>query len=86
MNFKYLDFISNFKFQVANYFTTVSITLTKTKSSPPKNNPTIKLTAMTTKVKRIISCLDGQTTFLSSSRVSFKKAVGLAIIKNLKRD
>lgn len=56
--------------------------LVNTKSSPPKNNPTSKLTTITTIVKRIVSRRVGQTTFLSSSFVSLKKAVGVTIIFN----
>ena len=61
------------------YFTTVPIILTKTKSSPPKNIPTIKLIIITTNVNRMTSCRVGQVTFLSSSFVSLKKAVGVGI-------
>src|SRR3989338_6010009 len=78
------ELIINYSFLTINYFTIIPINLTKIKSNPPRNNPTIKLIIMTTNVKRIVSCRVGHTTFLSSSRVSRKKETGIAINKKSK--
>ncbi|OGH30278.1 MAG: hypothetical protein A3E40_01160 [Candidatus Levybacteria bacterium RIFCSPHIGHO2_12_FULL_37_9] len=78
---KHLDLISNFKFQIENYLTMISINLVNVKSNPPKNRPTIRLKSITIIVDLITFSLVGQTTFLSSSLVSLRNATGVVINK-----
>ena len=52
------------------------VILTNSISRPPTNSPTATDMMMTAAVNRIVSCLVGQVTFLSSVATSVKNFVG----------